>query len=201
MTRNAKFVLLAVAIAVIAAVVYAGYFKSGTALAAGCPSGNPPSTAVELNACLTGVDFDSVRGAGDEQRLMINPPCPGPCRHGPLATIQPEKKSHQHTDADLQEGRIIAKLFLNPGQTQSYAKLGLSPGIVTYWWVKKTSPTGGRSVYIANDPSRRTLIAVDTTFQIDSHPNYEFKQALARWVWSDNDEMAWGTCKNDGCCR
>lgn len=202
MTRYAKLALLLVAIAAIAG-VYAGCQTSEMALAAGCPTDNPASTTVQLNACLSGLDFDPMPGAGDEQRLMINPPCPpGSCRHGPLATIQPEKKSHQNTDADLQQGRYIAKLFLNPGQAQGYPKLGLSPGGVTYWWVKQTSATGGRSVYIAHDTVENTLtVAVDTTFQIDLHPGYEFKQGLARWAWSDNDETAWSTCKKDACCR
>jgi hypothetical protein len=204
MTRNQKVALGLVLGALIAlTIVCLLPPKSGTSLAAGCPVGQPPSTRADLTTCLRNVDFDSVKGAGDEQRLMINPPCPpGPCRHGPLAIIQPEKKSHQHTDADLQEGRIIAKLFLRPGQTQNYPKLGLYPGSVTYWWVHQTSAGGGRSVYIRYDTGQHVMsAAVDTTFALDQHSNYEFKQALARWGWSDRDETAWGTCKRDACCR
>jgi hypothetical protein len=168
----------------------------------GCKANKPPSTQAELTVCLQGLDFeDSIEAVGDQQRLMINPPCPGSCRYGPLATIQPEKHSHLYSDAELKEGRIIAKLFLDPKETRGYKKLGLVPGGVTYWWVQKTSEkydNAGRSVYLTLI-GERVQPPIENTLKYKGHPN-GFQQAVARWVWDPLDERSQGTC-GQGCCK
>jgi hypothetical protein len=168
----------------------------------GCKPNRPPSTRAELSACLDSLDFeDSIEAVGDQQQLMIYPPCPGSCRYGPLATIQPEKHSHLYSDPELKEGRIIAKLFLGPKETKGYKKLGLVPGGVTYWWVQKSSDkydNAGRSVYLTL-VGERVAPPVEDTLKYVRHPN-GFKQAVARWVWDPLDEKTQGTC-GQGCCH
>jgi hypothetical protein len=158
---------------------------------------------LELEACLHGLDFEeSIEAVGDQQRLMINPPCPGPCRYGPLATIQPEKHSHLYNDAQLKEGRIIARLQLDSLETKDYKKLNLVPGGITYWWVQKTSEDredAGRSVYITLAGDRVVPPPKEYPLKYIKHYN-GFKQAVARWVWDPTDEKTQGTC-GQGCCR
>jgi hypothetical protein len=171
------------------------------ALPQGCKPNRPPATTAELDACLGGLEFDSIEAVGDKQRLMINPPCPGSCKYGPLATIQPEKHSHLYSDAELKEGRIIAKLFLDPRETRDYPKLGLEPGGITYWWVQKTSENyskAGKSVYVTLIDQR--VRPVEHTLQYTEHAEGSFKQALARWIWDPTDEKSQGTC-GQGCCH
>jgi hypothetical protein len=172
------------------------------ALPQGCKANKPPSTRAELTACLEGLEFeDTIEAVGDQQRLMINPPCPGTCRYGPLATIQPEKHSHLYSYAELKEGRIIAKLFLDPKETKGYEKLGLVPGGVTYWWVQKTSEkqdNAGRSVYLTLS-GEKVGPTIENTLKYEEHEN-GFQQAVARWVWDPVDETTQGTC-GQGCCH
>jgi hypothetical protein len=170
-------------------------------LSADCKPGRPPSTRAELTACLEGLEFDSIEAVGDKQPLMVNPPCPESCRYGPLATIQPEKHSHLYSDAELKEGRIIAKLTLDPKETKGYKKLGLVPGGVTYWWVQKTSENydkAGKSVYVTLQ-AEELRAPIANTLQYTEHKN-GFQQAVARWVWDPKDEKTQGTC-GQGCCH
>lgn len=178
--------------------------EAGRALALpqGCKANEPPSNPTELAACLKGLEFEaSIEAVGDQQRLMINPPCPGPCRYGPLATIQPEKHSHLYSDAQLKEGRIIARLQLDSAETKDYKKLGLVPHGVTYWWVLKTSDdsvNAGRSVFLTLAGER---VQPPKEYPLKYKEHYGgFKQAVARWVWDPTDETAQGTC-GQGCCR
>jgi hypothetical protein len=172
------------------------------ALPQGCKMNNPPRSATELNACLDSLDFDTIEAVGDKQPLMINPPCPASCKYGPLATIQPEKHSHRYSEDELKEGRIIAKLFLDPAATKDYKKLGLIRGGTTYWWVQKTSDKyddWGRSVYVTLDKDGKLRPNVEHRLSYTEHEN-GFQQAVARWVWDPNDEKTQGTC-GQGCCH
>src|SRR4051794_27715697 len=113
-------------------------------LLAGCPSNAAPSDTTQLRACLDSLQFDTVAAAGDEQRLLVHDPgngaaCHGgdtthSCRHGPLAKIEPVIGAHQLLPTELNQGRIIARLFLRSGETEPYPKLGLAPTDTTYWW-------------------------------------------------------------------
>jgi hypothetical protein len=173
------------------------------ALPQGCKANEPPSTRTELQACLDSLDFDPIEATGDEQRLMINPPCPGSCKYGPLAKIEPEMHSHLYEENDLKKGRIIARLFLQKKETKGYPKLGLVPGAVTYWWVQFSSDPkaeySGRSVYITVAAGGNKILAKEDTLRYVEHPG-GFKQAMARWVWDPKDEKTQGTC-GQGCCH
>jgi hypothetical protein len=207
---------------------------TGRAAAPGCGSNGPPSTLTALNECLPKVGFDSLEAAGDKQALTVvekggGVPCPGSkdptrsCRYGPIATIQPESTSHLQKFAALREGRIIAKLFLAPGQTQRYDSLALVPGETTYWWVQVTENTEkdlyqkslkeeghgkygskdsvGVSIFISTARGEHgdTLLMKRYPLHYVKHEN-KFKQALARWVWDPDDETGQGSC-GQGCCR
>lgn len=152
-----------------------------------------PSKPEELRACVRDLQFDELDVTGDEQRLMV---CPaGKCSYGPLAKIQPEKSSYE---GDLSNGRIIARLFLSRGEKNGYEKLGLAPGDTTYWWVQKLpGRNDGKSVYLT--VSGETLVKKPFPLQFVPYRGSAPLQALARWLWVENDEKTQGTCPSGTC--
>lgn len=172
-----------------------------------CPRGTAPGSTTQLNACLQGIEFDTTESMGDEQRLMVRelsptgPRCYGDttfsCRYGPLAKIEPVKGAELYSDGALSEGRIIARMYLRRGETESYPKMGLVPGDTTYWWVR-TSPA--TSVFIHRDSTRADLVATRRGLERTKHPRGTFQQAFASWIWDEKDEKANGGC-GSGCCR
>jgi hypothetical protein len=178
-------------------------------LPAECPANVPPSTPTQLQACLASLQFDTVAAVGDEQRLLVRGPLPGPacpggdtthsCRHGPLAKIEPVGGAHLRDTTQLNEGRIIARLFLRPGETEPYPKLGLALTDTTYWWIKRQSPTTALSTYVRISEGSVVATPLDT-ITIELHPPGTFQQALARFIWSDTDETSQGPC-GSACCR
>src|SRR6059036_3689103 len=61
--------------------------------------------------------------SGDSQRLMLGASCPGDCRYGPLAHIDPVAGSFLLDSAKLAEGRILARVV--NVDTVPYPKLNL----------------------------------------------------------------------------
>jgi hypothetical protein len=193
------------------AVVLAGCAPAGTAtgpLLAPCPTNAAPSDTAQLNACIKKLQFDQVEAAGDEQRLMVRDTAAGPachgdttfsCRYGPLAKIEPVIKAHRRKPAQLNEGRIIARLYLQPGETESYPKLNLAPNDTTYWWVQRTGDTTAISRFVRLSAGSVDL-AQEQNIGIEGHPPGTYGQALARFVWNDADEKTQGPC-GVGCCR
>jgi len=172
---------------------------------AGCPQNAPPGDTTQLRACLQGLVFDTVPAIGDEQRLMIRSSSPGPfchgdtthsCRYGPLAKIEPVIGAHEYTEGDLEEGRIIARMFIRSAETDSYPKLGLVLHDTTYWYVNTAVDS---SFYVSRPVKGASLARKTMPLEVDSHPG-AFQQAVARWIWDENDEKAQGTC-GQGCCR
>jgi hypothetical protein len=181
--------------------------------AAGCPRRAAPSTPAELDACLQGLKFDSDPVASDSQPLtVINgtapaPRCPGDetktCRFGPLAKIEPVIGAQNYSEEDLGQGRIIARLSIPSGEKEGYTKYGLQVGKTTYWWVRTDeSKTRGQSVFITTtaagkiepEPVRRPL------YRYVYERGEKLARAIARWIWSLDDEKAEGGC-GAGTCR
>jgi hypothetical protein len=128
------------------------------------------------------------------------PPCFGDsthtCRYGPLAKVEPVKGSEMYSDAALAQGRIIARLYLRPGETESYPKFGLAPGDTTYWWVKIAPDTSAfvrRTMGMTTMATRRPLTRTP-------HAPGSFQQAFAQWVWDPVDETLNGGC-GSSCCK
>lgn len=195
-----------------------GYSGPGlvTPLPPGCPADSPPSTATELDACTTGLVFEDLEAAGDQQRLIVfektgGSPCPpgvpdsiGSCRAGPLAKIEPETHSHLRSYSELKRGRIIARLSLAQGETEDYDKLALARDRITYWWVQLTNTTdtlnAGKSYYVRKGENGATkLVQQDYVLRYTPHPD-RFKQALARFIWDPTDDKTQGSC-SQGCCH
>jgi hypothetical protein len=179
----------------------------GFGLPTGCPSGAHPADTTQLNACLQGIDFDTTESMGDEQRLMVRestpvgPRCRGDtlfaCTYGPLAKIEPVKGSETYSDSALAEGRIIARMYLRPGETESYPKMGIVPGDTTYWWVSTSAES---SAFVHRDSTQADLAVTPRGLERNMHPPGTFQQAFASWVWDENDERANGSC-GSSCCK
>jgi hypothetical protein len=179
----------------------------GFILPPGCPSGSAPADASQLNACLNGLEFDTIPSMGDEQRLMVRdstpsgPRCHGDtlfaCTYGPLAKIEPVKGAELYSDSALSQGRIIARMYLRAGETEDYPKLGLVPGDTTYWWVRTSPDT---SAFIHRAASESDLVSTMRGLERTMHDPGSFQQGFASWVWDEEDEKANGAC-GSSCCR
>jgi hypothetical protein len=164
--------------------------------------------SAQLRAYLGSLDFDVVAAAGDEQRLLVRGPLPGTachgdsthsCSYGPLAKIEPVIGAHERDTTELNQGQVIARLFLRPGETEPYPKLGLAPEDTTYWWVQRQTDTTALSQYLRLKTDSLVATALDT-IAIELHPPGTFQQALARFIWDDADEKTQGPC-GQGCCK
>lgn len=174
---------------------------------AGCPQNSPPSDTTQLRACLNDIEFDTVPVVGDEQRLMVVASGPGPacrgdttlsCRYGPLAKIEPVMAAHAYDSTAIDEGRIIARMFLRAGETESYPKFGLTPNPdTTYWFVVRSVD----SSYFVTKTARGAGLAITARpLVVEPHDEGTFEQAAARWIWVETDEKANGPC-GSACCR
>ena len=146
--------------------------------------------------------YDTVAGAGDEQRLLRIKD--GNKVYGPRAKIEPESTSYNLKEPALRQGRIIARIW----SESSYAKLGLEAGY-NWWWVDRRgtpgdttwhttynarSDTAWRSVYISSSGKKKVRPMTP-----EPHARYRWRQAIARFLWRDTDEGTWGTCGGK-CC-
>lgn len=182
----------------------------------GCPQGKPPSSAAELEACLQGFVFDTTYEVSDEQPLAVitqgkGPACPGDttggltCRYGPIAKIEPLHGAQRYSENDLRQGRFIARMRITSGN-EGYAKFGLQPGALTYWWVQTDEAgTGGVSYYITITKDRkvsslppRKLVRELYERNRDSYGRRIY-QAVTRWLWTLEDETGKGTCGAGKC--
>jgi len=137
--------------------------------------------------------FDTLPGVGDEQRLMVGS-WPR-ATYGPLAKIQPHRAASYLTDADRDSGAVIARIINL--DTVSYAKFNMHPRDTVYWWVGRRHGEMV-SIFFSSYPGARPWVS---NLEIDYHPSRPYYQPIARWIWNDRDELAWGTCDGGRCCR
>jgi hypothetical protein len=164
-----------------------------------CPTKGPPTTPAEVKACASKLTFDEDELVGDEQRLMVHPPCPGSCRYGPLAKIEPVKGAQDYSDDEMRQGRIIARLFIRKGDQERYLKLALVPGYMTYWWVQRDAAGRNRSLFISEAAEGTRALTAERPLEVEPYPRGTFTRAIAGWWWLEDDETAKGTCGSASC--
>lgn len=178
----------------------------GFELPPGCPSGSPPADSTQLNACLSGLEFDTTEFVGDEQRLLVynsggGLPCFGDqnhtCRYGPLARVEPVKGAELYSKRAMAQGRIIARIYLRPREKESYAKFNVAPGDTTYWWVNSVQDT---SQFVRRSGRGADVTVKGRSLTMTRHPPGSFQQAFARWVWNPTDETLNVGCSGH-CCK
>lgn len=140
------------------------------------------------------MEYDTLPGVGDEQRLMVGT-CPGRCAHGPRAKIQPHRAAAYLTQADRDSGVVIARI-INLSDI-AYGKFNLHARDTVYW---RVVTRGGRdiSLFVSSAPGVK---AFTSDLEIDEYHPTTYRQPLARWIWDDHDEAAWGTCDGGRCCK
>jgi len=175
-------------------------------------AGPPPFPATEILsvpierfwAYAESLPYDSVRGTGDEQRLLLRIEARGKDTtrfYGPLARIEPVRGEFRVDSATFAHGRVIARVW----SSGPYPKLNLQAGW-TYWWV---DGVGGkwRSVMISGSLGTRDTSRLEFHNYHDPHDSeYNPGQALwrqdvGRFVWSESDELLWRNCGDSGCCK
>ncbi len=158
--------------------------------------------------------FDTTDRATDTQRLMVVD-SNGTRHYGPLVTIQPEIGTVGLTQADLVRGRIVARM-VNYSDT-AYPKLAIPANDTAYYWIDNKGAHGQwRAVYFARtapgklvDRTNGDSSAVPKgggghrwlrdSVAVHVNPDSMFR-ARAKWLWSEEDEGTWATCKMNGCC-
>ncbi len=163
------------------------------------------SAALILRYARSAARFDTAEGAGDRQRLLVGN-CTGAdsmCHLGPLVRIEPRLRYDGWESSGPDSGEVIARIISNGpyrsvrGSDTTY-KFNLRTADTVYWWV---GPLEGRrpvSVFVSSRPGARPFVSDLTT---DSHEPEHWRQPLARWIWVERDEEAWGTCDGRRCCR
>jgi hypothetical protein len=139
--------------------------------------------------------FDTLPGVGDDQRLMLGTTCPGDCRYGPRVKIQPHRAASYLTETDREAGVVIARIINL--DTLPYPKFNLSARDTVYWWVSMRQGKGV-SIFVSSVRGVRPRVG---NLEIEYHADLPYRQSLARWIWSDHDELAWGTCDGGSCCK
>jgi len=153
----------------------------------------------EFRAYLRTLSFSPDSESGDRQALLVGH-YPDSAQLGPLATILPEERSHLISAVEFSRGRVIARI--NNESADTYPKLGLLPHAATYWWVEfPQRGDSGRSVFVAVDADSNIISRVIRGLEIYRyHKSFRVMQPLARFVWTEADDLAWGSC-GGACCK
>src|SRR5437588_6752529 len=160
------------------------------------PAAGPTFTAAEIlsvpldsfRAYAEGLPYDTVSGAGDEQRLLLRIEVRGKDTtrfYGPLARIEPVLGEFRVNSASFARGRVIARIW----SSGPYPKLNLQAGW-TYWWV---DGVGGkwRSVMIS------VSLGTRDTSRLEFH-NYRDPRDGDSWRARPLGWRAWGASWGPG---
>lgn len=141
-------------------------------------------------------EFDTTPERSDVRRLMIGN-CPD-CRPGPMAWIQPRIRAASWSAAHRDSGQVIARIISEGG----YPKFNIHDrrgGRDTVFWAVMRSGDSLVSVFRSTTPGSTDLIS---KVEVIHHGEGFFRGiAAARWLWSDTDDLAWGTCDGGACCK
>ena len=159
------------------------------------------SVTAAVNAYGASITFQDEPGQGDYRKLTVMSGGTGSL--GPLARLQASCGVHRITDATLRSGVIIARIVdEGPGD---YPKLALKNGVTTWVAVRAdaASPSGYSIHFLPTNrgsasPSRDYPMPLDHA--PGPHHPHNWKQELARFVFSATDEALWVTCGATHCC-
>lgn len=144
--------------------------------------------------------YEGWTGSSDRQALALSKfpggKCPQDCAYGPVARIEPQPAAIAWSDEDLKVGRVLGRIINEDDAV--YEKLNLGPKDTVYAWVElRNGEYQGR--LISSDPKRLEASRKVRKVTNPDGPHPPLKQAVARWIWSADDEQAWYSCPK-GCC-
>jgi hypothetical protein len=138
-------------------------------------------------------EFDTAVERSDYRRLMVGD-CPDHCRPGPLAKIHPRINAASWTAAHRDSGVVIARII----SEGPYPKFNIQGRDTVYWAVVKRGDSLV-SIFRTTAPGFTDWVS---KVEVYHHGAGFFRGiAVARFVWSDTDDMSWGTCDGETCCR
>ena len=169
-----------------------------TLLAAPIPASGERARILDYAHSLT---FHPAQTPTGEARMLTEVSTPGPVaqrrfRLGPQASIRPEVCAQRNRSEELAAGagRIVAVTTLSA----AYPKLELPQG-TAYLWIDQLDGSSARAVIIPDDsrtPARTLPITVEF------HPDLPAASfSAARWIFDSDDDSAWFTCVEHGCCK
>lgn len=131
---------------------------------------------------------------GDEQRLLVGQYPTG--RHGPLAAIHPVVNSFRHDGIDDPNGRLLARIIIYD-TLQGYPKFNAEPSDTVYWYAYPDTGDGitERSVLVSSRTQTVLLAPLRMHREL-----VRGREAMARFVWRDDDETVWVYCAWVYCC-
>jgi len=138
-------------------------------------------------------EFDTTAERSDVRRLMVGD-CPDHCQPGPLAWIHPRIYAASWSAAHRDSGEVIARI-ISQGR---YPKFNIQGRDTVYWAVVKR---GDSLVSVFRSTARGSTDLISNVEVIHHVEGFFRGIASARWLWSDRDDMAWGTCDGGACCR
>jgi hypothetical protein len=143
-------------------------------------------------------EFDTTTEWSDHRRLTVGD-CPDHCRPGPMAWIHPRGAAATWSEAHRDSGEVIARI-IGDGAYKKFnlQDRGHGQADTVYWAVVRRGKETV-SIFRSTKPGTPDLV---TTTEVIHHTQGFFRgQSLARFIWSDKDDMVWGTCDGGACCR
>jgi len=152
-----------------------------------------PMEALYFPAIPPASEFDTATERSDYRRLMIGD-CPDRCRAGPLSRIQPRIRAASWSAAHRDSGEVIARII----SEGPYPKFNIHGRDTVYWAVLRR---GDSLVSVFRSTARGSTDLVSNVEVIHHGEGFFRGIASARWLWSDVDDLSWGTCDGGACCR
>lgn len=139
----------------------------------------------------------------DMRRLIIGPCAGGTCSVGPLVQIIAASNAHQGSRAGLAAGKLVAKIVTVPmsANAVAYPKFALDAGGTSYVFVDSSAAHGRwRMIFVPASASSPLVGRWRETWPYEVEWSKRERRARAKFLWNDNDDEAWVTCKDMGCC-
>lgn len=169
------------------------------------PTPAPPFTSPieqtpfeEVVAYARELKYDPRPGTLDSQRLMVGR-YGADARYGPRVKIEVDEGAYLVDSTALAGGRVLARLV--NGDSMPYPKLNIGPYDTVYVWIDRSDQQQWRAVLFSTAYGGKTL---SKPLRINTHDHTRkrpWKESIARWVWSDDDEQLWLTCGRAQCCE
>jgi hypothetical protein len=116
--------------------------------------------------------------------------------YGTDAEIQPRDSSYAFPKDSLRNGFIAARIITNGNG--DYPKYHLPERDTIYVFVRYRAGIDSSAYFI---PTQRGPIGAGHVYYELNNGTYGSRLSLAKWLFDWNDEMAWMTCEDGGCCR
>lgn len=157
--------------------------------------------AASIRAAGSSASWETGHARTDMRRLIIGTCAGGSCTVGPLVQIIPASNAHIGNRANLAAGKLVAKIVTVPMSANqgAYPKFALDSGGTSYVYVD-SSAGRWRMLFIPASATSLQRGKWRETWPYEVAWADREQRARAKFLWNDNDDEAWVTCKDMGCC-